>query len=128
MADLTPDLIIKKQAYENKTYKLSNNKIEGLIDGLEALRQTIYKVLSTDQYEYPIYSFDYGISWKELIGQERSYVRAEMKRMIQEALLLDNRISDVDGFEFSFVGDTCKCNFNVISIYGNLEIETEVLM
>lgn len=127
MAVLTTDLIIKEQVYDNKTYKVSSDKIEGFIDDLEALKQTIYKLLGTEQYEYPIYSFDYGISWKELIGQERAYVRAEMKRMIQEALLLDSRISDVDDFDFVFVGDTCKCSFNVTSIYGNFEIETEVL-
>lgn len=128
MANLTTDLIVKKQTYESKTYRMSNDKIEGFVDDLEALKQTIYKMLGTEQYEYPIYSFDYGIAWKELIGQERAYVRAEMKRMIQEALLLDSRISDVDGFEFSFTGDECKCSFNVTSIYGNLEIETEVLI
>lgn len=128
MASLTTGLILKEQVFESKTYKVSDDKIEGFVDELEALKQAIYKILGTEQYEYVIYSFDYGIPWKELVGQERAYVRAEMKRMIQEALLLDNRISDVDGFKFSFLGDTCKCSFNVTSIYGNLEIETEVLM
>ncbi|MBS5955397.1 MAG: DUF2634 domain-containing protein [Clostridiales bacterium] len=126
MAELTTDLVLREQTFEDKTYKISNEKIEGFVDDLEALKQAIYKILGTEQYEYVIYSFDYGISWKELIGQERTYVRAEMKRMIQEALLLDNRVSDVDGFDFEFAGDKCKCTFNVISIYGNFEIGTEV--
>lgn len=78
--------------FSDKTYKLSAEKIEGFADGLEALKQAIHKVLATEQYEYPIYSFKYGIAWKELIGEERPYVRAEMKRMIQEALLQDDRI------------------------------------
>lgn len=128
MAELTTDLILREQTFESKTYKISNDKIEGFVDDLEALKQAIYKILGTEQYEYPIYSFDYGVSWKELIGQERAYVRAELKRMIQEALLLDNRVSDVDGFDFEFAGDTCKCNFNVTSVYGNFEMETEVPM
>lgn len=127
MAELTTDLVLKEQTFESKTYKISNEKIEGFVDELEALKQAIYKILDTEQYEYPIYSFDYGIAWKELIGQDKAYIRAEMKRMIQEALLLDNRISDVDGFAFTFIGDMCKCTFNVTSIYGNVEIETEVL-
>ncbi len=126
MANLTTGLIMKEQVFESKTYKVSGDKIEGFVDELEALKQAIYKILSTEQYEYVIYSFDYGIPWKELVGQERAYVRAEMKRMIQEALLLDNRISDVDGFNFAFAGDICRCTFNVASIYGNFEMETEV--
>lgn len=125
MAALTTDLTLQEQVFENKTYKLSDDKIEGFVDDLEALKQAIYKTLSTEQYECPIYSFNYGIAWKELIGEERAYVRAEMKRMIQEALLQDSRIREVDGFKFTFSGDQCLCTFNVSSIYGEIAIETE---
>lgn len=125
MADLTTDLVLKEQTYESRTYHLSETKIEGFVDGLEALKQAIYKILSTEQYEYPIYSFSYGIAWKELIGEEQAYVRAEMKRMIEEALLRDDRIREVDSFRFEFSGDSCRCTFNVSSIYGEFEIEKE---
>ena len=101
-------------------------KIEGFVDELEALKQAIYKILSTEQYEYPIYSFKYGIAWKELLGEERSYVRAELRRMVEEALQQDDRIREVDGFEFEFSGDTCRCTFDVSSIYGELQIEKEM--
>lgn len=123
---LTTGIVLQERTFEGKTYKVSTCKIEGYVDDLEALKQAIYKVIDTDQYEYPIYSFSYGIAWKELIGEEQPYVRAEMKRMIREALLRDDRIQEVDGFSFSFTGDTCQCSFNVFSIYGDIEIEMEV--
>lgn len=126
MAELTTDLVLQEQKFYNKTYRTSTMKSEGFVDELEALRQSIYKELSTERYEHPIYSFGYGIAWKELIGEERAYVRAEMKRMIQEALLKDDRIRDVDGFQFEFSGDSCLCVFDVSSIYGNVQIEKEV--
>lgn len=126
MAELTTALVIQEQAFESRTYQLSDTRIEGFVDELEALKQAIYKVLSTEKYEYPIYSFDYGIAWKELIGEERPYVRAEMKRMIEDALLRDDRIREVDGFQFEFSGDSCRCTFSVSSIYGEFEIEKEV--
>ena len=126
MTELTTSLVLQEQNFYDRTYKLSAEKIESFVDGLESLKQAIYKVLATEQYEYPIYSFNYGIAWKELIGEEQPYIRAEMKRMIQEALLRDDRIREVDGFSFSFTGDTCRCSFNVFSIYGDIEIETEV--
>lgn len=128
MEKLTMALVLQEQSFSNKTYKLSAEKIEGFVDGLEALKQAIYKVLATEQYEYPIYSFNYGIAWKELVGEERPYVRAEMKRMIQETLMQDDRIREVDGFKFAFSGDTCQCTFNVSSIYGDIEIGTEVVV
>lgn len=126
MAELTTDLVIQEQAFESRTYQLSDTRIEGFVVELEALKQAIYKVLSTEKYEYPIYSFDYGIAWKELIGEEAAYVRAEMKRMIEEALQQDGRILEIDGFTFEFYEDVCKCTFEVQSIYGNIEIEKEV--
>lgn len=126
MAGLTTDLAVQEQTYETRTYKLSDTKIEGFVDELEALKQAIYKILSTEQYEYPIYSFKYGIAWKELLGEERSYVRAELRRMVEEALQQDDRIREVDGFEFEFFGDTCRCTFDVSSIYGELQIEKEM--
>lgn len=126
MAELTTELRLQERTYESRTYKMSDAKIEGFVDGLEALKQAIYKILSTEQYEYPVYSFRYGIAWKELIGEERSYVRAEMRRMIEEALLPDDRIREVDGFQFEFSGDRCRCTFDVSSIYGEIQIETEV--
>ena len=126
MAELTTDLKLQERTYESKTYKMSSDKIEGFVDDLEALKQAIYKTLSTEQYEYPIYSFDYGIAWKDLIGEDRAYVRAETKRMIQETLLRDSRITDVDQFAFIFEGDTCICTFTVTSKYGTVGIETEV--
>lgn len=124
--ELTTDLVLKKQTYVNRTYKLTETKIEGFVDEREALKQAIYKRLSTEQYEYPIYSFGYGIAWKELIGEEEAYVRAEMKRMIEEDLLRDDRILEVHSFSFDFSGDGCKCMFYVSSIYGEIEIEKEV--
>ncbi|MFT4005206.1 MAG: DUF2634 domain-containing protein [Lacrimispora sp.] len=102
MVKLTKDLKLEDPTFVSRTYKLSDNKIEGLVDDVEALKQAIYKALSTEQYEYPIYSFDYGIAWKELIGEERAYVRAEMKRMIQEALLQDSRIRRLTALTLHF--------------------------
>lgn len=96
------------------------------MDDLEALKQAIYKILATEQFEYPVYSFNYGIAWRQLIGEDKAYVRAEMRRMIKEALLQDSRIQEVDGFAFEFYGDTCRCTFHVQSIYGEIDIEKEV--
>lgn len=113
-------------SYKSKTYAVTEEKIEGFTDGLEALKQAIYKLLRTEQFEHPIYSWYYGIEMKKLIGKDRAYVRSELKRMIEDALLRDDRIVSVDSFEFSFDGDCCMCSFSVSSIYGEFETGTEV--
>ncbi len=110
----------------SKTYKAREDKIQGYTDGLDALKQAIQKMLNTDQYEYPIYSNDYGIDIASLIGQDREYVRAELKRRITECLSLDERVQEVDNFIFSYEGDILICSFTVTSIYGELLISKEV--
>ena len=110
----------------SRTYKLSGDKIQGYVDGLEALKQAIYKVLNTERYEYPIYSFNYGIELENLIGKDSVYVQIELKRRIRECLLRDDRITEVDNFKFEFNGDQLKCTFDVHSIFGNLTISREV--
>ncbi|UZQ86040.1 DUF2634 domain-containing protein [Thermoclostridium stercorarium] len=110
----------------SRTYKLYSDKIQGYTDGLEAVKQAIYKVLNTERYEYPIYSFNYGIELENLIGKDRTYVQVELKRRISECLLRDERITSVDNFRFEGSGDVLKCTFDVHSIYGDLTVSREV--
>lgn len=110
----------------SRTYKISGNKIQGFVDGLEALKQAIYKVLNTERYEYPIYSFNYGVELESLIGKDPIFVQVELQRRIRECLMQDDRITDVDNFKFELIGDEIKCTFDVHSIYGEITASREV--
>lgn len=120
------DLEVMEEPETTKTYKLSDTDIQGNADELEALKQAIYKVLNTEKYEYPIYSFNYGIELESLIGKDPLYVKVELKRRIQDCLLEDERIKNVDNFSFVVTGDEMLCTFNVTSIYGEFTITKEV--
>lgn len=111
------------------TYKmnLDDNSVRGYTDGIEAMKQTIYKILLTERYKYIMYSWNYGIETVDLFGEPISYVCPELKRRITEALLYDKRIKGVDDFVF----DTAKkgivsVSFTVHTIFGNVEAEKEV--
>ena len=111
------------------TYAMNydTKKIVGKVDELEAVRQTIFKILSTERYECPLYSWDYGVELKELIGRPKHYCVAEIERQFTEALLTDDRITDVHDFEFSYPArNTVAVTFQVTTIYGNTTIEREV--
>lgn len=120
------ELATEENAETSRTYKITGNRIQGYTDGLEALKQAIYKVLNTERYEYPIYSFNYGIELENLIGKDPIYVQIELKRRIRECLLKDDRITEVDNFQFEVNGDEIKCTFDVHSIYGDLTASKEV--
>lgn len=125
-AFIANDITIIKNVDASKTYKLSDSNIQGFVDGLDALKQAIYKVLNTEKYEYPIYGFSYGIELESLIGKDAAYVNVELKRRIQECLLRDDRIESVDNFDVTVTGDELLCTFHVVSIYGELAITKEV--
>lgn len=123
---ITAELSTVETSETSRTYKITGNRIQGYTDGLDALKQAIYKVLNTERYEYPIYSFNYGIELENLIGKDSVYVQIELKRRIRECLLRDDRITEADNFKFEFNGDQLKCTFDVHSIFGNLTISREV--
>ncbi len=123
---ITADLILENKDEPSKTYKMTESKLQGFIDELKALKQAIYKILSTEKYEYPIYSFYYGIELESLIGKDKDYVKIELKRRVRECLLQDERITSVDNFQFQEKGEILDCTFDVQSIYGILNISREV--
>lgn len=120
------DLTLDEEVETSLTYKTTKDTIQGYTDNIDALQQAIYKELSTEKYEHAIYDFDYGIELESLIGKDPIYVKIELKRRIQECLLKDERIETVDNFTFSTSGDSLLCSFDVVSIYGVIEITKEV--
>lgn len=114
--------------YPSKTYALDieNGRISGYTDGLEAVRQAVYKALNTERFIYAAYSDNYGAELRDKFGARISYALPEIKRCISEALTWDSRIDSVDGFEFKVQGNEVHVSFTVHSIYGDLEEETEV--
>lgn len=132
MIPANSDLLVEDFEYitqPSKTYRLNieNNTISGgYIDGLEALKQAVYKILNTERFDYIIYSWNYGIEVKNLIGEHMSFVIPELERVIKEALMQDDRIEDVTDFEFSINKNIVTTKFKVISIEGVANIEKVV--
>lgn len=119
---------ITETNYPSRTYRINfdTNNISGYVDELEAVKQAVYLILSTERYEYIIYSWDYGIELIDLFGKPIPYVMSELPRRIKEALLVDNRITDVVNFEFERKGTQLKTTFTVVTDIGNIPTELEV--
>lgn len=123
--NLDTSLKVEEIKYSNRSYDLRPEKIQGFVEDIEALKQSIAKRLGTQRFDYPIYSFAYGVDWRSLIGQSPEYYRPEAKRMIEESLLQDNRIMEVSDFKFDFGFTSCHISFKVRSIFGNFDQEME---
>lgn len=121
-------LTLEVETQPSLTYALDieHNRIRGKVDTIESLRQAIYLILNTERYEYLIYSWNYGVELRELIGKPKEYALPEIKRCITEALLQDDRITAVDGFEFETGKKTVRVTFTAHTIFGDIESEVEI--
>ncbi len=124
---LSTDLEVEIQPSRNYKMELEENRINGICDNLEAVKQAIYKALNTERYQHIIYSWSYGIELADLYGEPITYVCPELQRRINEALIQDDRIESVENFKF----DTSekrkvKATFTVNTIFGSVESEKVV--
>ncbi len=127
--DLVNDFeVVTETMQPTKTYymQLETMKVEGLTDGQAAMKQAIFKILQTERYQYPVYSDNYGVELRELIGQPIPYVLPEIDRRITEALIWDERITTVTDFNFDVKKNKVHVTFTAHTIYGDLNIETAV--
>jgi len=100
--------------------------VAGQVDELESVRQAIYKILSTERYKYVMYSWNYGIELLDLYGEPITYVIPEIQRRIIEALLMDDRVNDVDNFIFDTKGRVISMEFEVYTVFGKIALERAV--
>lgn len=126
-AFLEQDFEIEEQPTLTYKMNLEDGHIRGCAQGLEAMKQAIYKILMTERYQYTIYSWDYGIETLDLYGEPVSYVCPELERRISEALIWDSRIESVSDFEFDISKKgVIHVLFTVHTIFGDVQSEKEV--
>lgn len=114
----------------SRTYKLSDNRIIGMIDNIEALEQAIYLILNTERFNYLIYDQSYGIEKNDILNRNytNEFIETEYKRVATEALLEDERVLEVKEFAFDFSNDFVNISFTVVSIFGKIDISREEII
>jgi hypothetical protein len=122
------DLQVDDVQQPSQTYKINaaTSTVAGYIDGIDAVKQSVELIMSTERFAYPIYSWNYGIELESLIGKDFEYVSAEIKRRIKEALIQDDRITDVSNFKYVNQGDELLVEFEIESNYGKFDSKTVV--
>lgn len=119
---------IRTVTIPTNTYRIiiDKDRVSGETDGLDAMKQAVYLILSTERYAYPVYSWNYGVELKDLFGQPTTYVEAVLEYRIRDALMADERITDVRNFEFSSQKNTVSATFEVVTNQGNVQSTVEV--
>lgn len=120
------ELVIKSQPSRTYALDLAQGRVLGMVDGLEAMEQAVYKILATERYENVIYSFRYGTELKGLVGLPMERVCARLEGRIREALLCDDRVQRVEDFAYEVEKEVLRVSFTVVTTEGNVEVKKEV--
>ena len=114
----------------SRTYRMdpATHRIQGMCDGLSAVRQAIFKVLHTERYQHAIYGWGYGVRLNDLYGKHLPYVLSEVQLRITEALLADSRIEAVEDFQVSHHGGAVSVTFTTRTTEGLIEITQEEVL
>ena len=91
-----------------------------IVEGDEALKVWIYKVIKIARYRYPIFSNDYGTELEELVGDKytKGYTESEAIRYIREALSINEYIKNINIIDSNFSEDNLKLRINVDTVYN----------
>ncbi len=82
--------------------------------------------LYTERYSYSIFSHDIGNELQEVFSDNETtdaYKKMEILRLIEEALIYDDRISSVTDFEIDKSGNRFIVSFIVETDEGTVEIK-----
>ncbi len=125
--NINGNIVVEKQPSLSYKMRLEKERIERNVDGIEAVKQMIYKTLMTDRYRFEIYDWNYGVELDDLLGKPKEFVKAELPRRIEDALIIDDRVEEICDFEFTDIDKTTLAvKFTVKTIFGNVEAEKEV--
>lgn len=106
-----------------------------VLEGIEALKMWIIKVIRTEKFRFRIYEnteFEndeqYGVMLEDLIGSnfDREFIEAEIEREVTEALLLHEYIISVDEWQFERNSKKMTVSFAVTTYDETLNMEVDL--
>lgn len=97
---------------------------------IQSIAQVVKFSLSTERNMYPAIGHNFGIELEDLIGQDRAYVTAQLKKRITEAVMVDDRITGIGSFSFSSQrgSDSLSVDFVVETVLGKVNMTTEIIV
>lgn len=111
------------------TYKIDfkAGRVVGFVDGREAMKQAILKIIQTERFGCLIYSWNYGIELNTVVGKSYPVFTSEIRRVITEALLADARIKEIKDFTVAQIAKrSASVAFTAVTVFGEVDVTTEV--
>lgn len=98
------------------------------VEGKDALKVWIWRVLRTPRFKYEIYTWAYGSEFESLLGQACSDAvkTAEAPRYLRECLLVNPYITAVKDIAVSFEAGQLNVTGTAETVYGEVKVNAVV--
>lgn len=134
------DSVIKEEAkpigksflfdYTKREFIVEDGKVKEIKD-LEAIKQWIELMLKTPKEGFQVYAgSEFGINLDKYIGYKKTqlgFVKSELKREIEETIILNRAISGIKNFECTPEDDRLLVEFTVI-LKSEEEVEVSTVV
>lgn len=112
----------------SRTWRLdwAAGRLRGEVDDREAAEQAVQVLMNVERFRWQIFRPETGVQWDGLVGQPPDYVAAQVSRRVEEALLMDDRITGVSQKACRIEGDSLTVELVVQTVYGDVETQLEV--
>lgn len=89
-----------------------------------------WNALHTERWRWPLLTGNYGSEIDSLIGQTWSedYKRAEVRRYVTECLMASPYVKRLDNMTVDFYAGCLTVKFDLVSIYGMVQMEVSDLV
>ena len=110
---------------DTKEFVINNQGHIDVVEGQDAIKIWVYKCLMTARGKYMAYDFSFGNDIEYLVEQniDRDLLKVEAKRLVVEALMVNEHINSVTNIEVTIKDRTLKIELTVNTDYGDIEIK-----
>lgn len=94
------------------------------VNGAEAVKVWIWKCLMTERFLFPVYSWRYGSELRRYVGKYKTdeYLKTDLWLAIEDALLINKKISAITDFRATLVKDRLSISFTAKTAYGAVQV------
>lgn len=112
----------------DQTYRIrQNGTVRGFCTGMDAVKQSIWKILNTWQGEHLIYgNSGYGVDWEGVRAALDSDRESEAQKILTTALTMDERVRRVEEITFSRQLDGIAVSMRVTCVCGSFWVQEEM--
>jgi len=110
-------------------YGEETSHLDSELDGMEAIRQSIFHIVNTERFMYPIYDDSWGIELEQFVGNTYNFFRVKIEQVFQDAIYQDDRIRNVKLIRTENPQpNVAFAEFEIETIYGRMREGFETIL